>query len=234
MIGRRRLKIVAVGVTLVALAAAPLFAQEPGGPDAPGYVSAFGSTVWGGGNSTGSVLFEAGIRIAPHVMVFGNVGRFADLQADLQPTLDASTTALSGQGLGVTSAGTLPAWYGVGGLRAEILPTRHAMPYVLGGVGAARLNPTTHLTFAGGAMPDGSAVDVGSDVTAALITGGSYSAPPASTALMMMLGGGVQVPLFPHWAVDLGYRYSRIAADTSLSATALNTNAMSFGFGYRF
>ena len=55
-----------------------------------------------------------------------------------------------------------------------------------------------------------------------------------STALMLMLGGGAQVPLASHWAADLGYRYSRIAADSTLSATALNTNLMTFGFGYRF
>ena len=33
---------------------------------------------------------------------------------------------------------------------------------------------------------------------------------------MYTLGGGVQVPVAQHWAADLGYRYSRIAADTAL------------------
>jgi opacity protein-like surface antigen len=37
-----------------------------------------------------------------------------------------------------------------------------------------------------------------------------------------------------HWTADIGYRYSRIAADTTLSATPFNTNVMTFGFGYRF
>jgi hypothetical protein len=30
------------------------------------------------------------------------------------------------------------------------------------------------------------------------------------------------------------YRYSRIAADDTLSASPLNANGMAFGFGYRF
>jgi opacity protein-like surface antigen len=231
MTGRVRVQVFSIGVTFVALAAAPLFAQEAGGQNAKGYVSAFGGTVWAGGNSTGSVVFEGGARIAPHVMVFTNVGRFANLQADLQPTLDLTTTALSNPGLGITGGGTLPAWYGVGGLRAEIPANKHALPYLLGGIGAAHLNPMPQLRFASGNMPDGSIPDVGTDVTTALVAAGNYATPPASTAFMF--GGGVQVPLVPHLAVDLGYRYSRIAADSALSTTALNTNAMTFGCGYR-
>jgi opacity protein-like surface antigen len=108
------------------------------------------------------------------------------------------------------------------------------MPYVLGGLGVARLNPTAQFTYAGGIMPDGSTPAVGTDVTAALISGNSFAAPPASSAFMYTLGGGVQVPVVPHWVVDVGYRYSRIAADSTLSASPLNTNGMTFGFGYRF
>jgi opacity protein-like surface antigen len=167
-------------------------------------------------------------------MLFGNIGRFADLQGDLQPTLNAATTALSNQGVAVSAVGSLPAWYGVGGLRGEIPASRHAVPYFLGGIGAARLNPTTQFTFSSGTLPDGSVPDIGTDVTSALVSQGTYTTPRASTDFMFMFGGGVQVPLPTHWAIDLGYRYSRIAADETLSANALNTNAMTFGFGYRF
>ena len=162
------------------------------------------------------------------------IGRFGNLQADLQPTLDATTTALSNQGLAITGGGTLPAWYGAGGLRAEIPANKHAFPYLLGGIGAARLNPSAQLMFSGGIMPDGSTPASGTDVTTALVSAGSFTAPPASTAFMFMLGSGVQIPLVPHWVGDVGYRYSRVAADSTLSVTALNTNAVTFGFGYRF
>lgn len=228
------MKIVSWILALVALTAAPAMAQEKGGQDPGGYVSGFGGAAWSAGNSTSSVLFEGGVRVAPHLMAFTNVGRFTNLLGDLQPTLDAATTALSQQGVMVTSGGALPAWYGIGGLRAEIPAGTHAFPYVLGGVGAARLNPTPQFTFASGVLPDGLTPDVGTDVTSTLTTLGSFTAPPPSSAFMFMFGGGVQVPLMPHWAVDVGYRYSRIAADTTLSAGPLNTNVMTFGFGYRF
>jgi opacity protein-like surface antigen len=229
-----KVQVLSLVAMFVATVAAPSFAQEKRAQDPNGYVSGFGGAAWADGNSTGSVLFEGGVRIAPHVTAFGNVGRFANLQGDLQPTLDAATNALSEQGLGVTSGGTLPAWYGVGGLRAEFPASAHALPYVLGGLGAARLNPAAQFTYASGTMPDGLIPAVGTDVTSTLVALGSYAAPPASNALMFTLGGGVEIPTMSHWSVDLGYRYSRIAADTTLSATALNTNAMTFGFGYRF
>jgi opacity protein-like surface antigen len=219
---------------LVVLAASPAFAQEAGGVDARGYVSGFGGAAWGGGNTTGSVLFEGGARVAKNLMIFTSIGRFADLKGDLQPTLDATTAALNNQGVDVTATGSLPAWYGIGGLRAEIGATKHAMPYVLGGIGAARLAPTADLSFAGGTMPDGTTPDVGTDVTNQLTTAGSFTLPQASTEFMTMLGAGVQVPFTQHWAGDVGYRYSHINADPSLSAGALHTNVMTFGVGYRF
>jgi opacity protein-like surface antigen len=229
-----KVQVLSLVVTFVAVAAAPSMAQEKRTQDPNGYVTGFGGAAWADGNSTGSVLFEGGVRVAPHVTAFGNIGRFANLKGDLQPTLDAATTALSEQGLGVTSGGTLPAWYGVGGLRAAFPASAHLLPYVLGGLGAARLNPSPQLTYASGTLPNGLTPAVGTDVTPTLIALDSFTAPPASNALMFILGGGAEIPTVPHWSVDLGYRYSRIAADSTLSAAALNTNVMTFGFGYRF
>jgi opacity protein-like surface antigen len=167
-------------------------------------------------------------------MVFGNIGRFANLQADLQPTLDGATAALSAnQGLSVIAGGKLPASYGLGGLRVEVPTRSRVLPYALGGIGVARLNPSPQFIFSSGTMPDGSTPDVGVDVTSAIVSAGAFTAPPASNAFMFTAGGGVQVPVARHWVVDTAYRYSRIAADTTLSATPLTTNGMTFGFGYR-
>jgi hypothetical protein len=105
------------------LAAAPLLAQEKGagGRDAAGYVTGLGGFAASVGNTTGDMLVEGGVRIAPHMKVFGNVGRFGNLQADLQPTLDATTSALANnQGLNVIGGGSLPATYLSGGLRVEV------------------------------------------------------------------------------------------------------------------
>ena len=108
------------------------------------------------------------------------------------------------------------------------------MPYVLGGVGVAHLNPSTQFIFSSGTMPDGSTPDVGVDVTTAIVSAGVFTAPAASNAFMFTAGGGVQVPVTHHWVADAGYRYCRIAADTTLSASPLSTNGMTFGVGYRF
>jgi len=46
---------------------------------------------------------------------------------------------------------------------------------------------------------------------------------------MFTLGGGVEIPVARHWAIDAGYRFSRVDADTPL-----NAQGATFGFGWRF
>jgi opacity protein-like surface antigen len=217
------------------MTAPPIFAQDSGGPEAAGYVTGVGGFSTSLGGTTADMLIEGGVRVAPHLMVIGNIGRFQNLQGDLQPTLDAATSALAAnQGLSVAGGGTLPAAFYQGGLRLEVPTGSRVMPYVLGAAGVARLTPTPQFTYTSGLMPDGSTPTVGMDVTTALVNANSFTTPPASSAFMFTLGGGVQVPVVPHWVVDVGYRYSRIAADSTLSAAPLNENGMTFGFGYRF
>jgi opacity protein-like surface antigen len=232
------MKALMIATTVTLLTAAPLLAQEREGQDPRGYVAGLGgfaTSLGTTGNTTGDVRFEGGVRIAPHLMVIANVGRFADLQPDLQPTLAATTAALAAnQGVFVTGAGSLPAWYGTGGVRAEIPAGSHAFPYALATVGIARLNPSPAFMFSSGVLPDGSTPAVGTDVTAVLTAAGAVTTSASSTAPMFTLGGGVQVPVSPRVAVDVGYRYSRINADTALSALPLNANGLTFGIGYRF
>lgn len=230
-------KTLMITATATLLTAAPLLAQErgAGGEDARGYVTGLGGFATSVTNTTSDVRFEGGVRVAPHVMVFGNVGRFGDLQGDLQPTLDATTSALAAnQGLTVIGGGTVPAKYASGGLRVEVPTHSRALPYVLGGVGVARLNPSAQFTFSSGTLPDGSTPAVGDDVTTILTTSGSFTEPASSSALMLTFGGGLQLSVARHWVADAGYRYSRIAADTTLNASAVNVNGMTFGVGYRF
>jgi opacity protein-like surface antigen len=229
------MKALTIAAAVTMLTAAPLFAQERSIPDARGYLTGFGGFAASVGNTTGDLLVEGGARVAPHVMVFGNVGRFNNLQADLQPTLDATASALaSSQGLAVIGGGRLPATYVSGGLRVEVPTSSRVMPYVLGGIGVAHLSPTAQFTFSNGLLPDGTTPDVGTDVTTTLVSAGDFTQPPSSNAFMFTMGGGVQVPVARRWVGDAGYRYSRIAADSTLGASSLNTNGMTFGFGYRF
>jgi opacity protein-like surface antigen len=232
------MKALMIATTVTLLTTAPLFAQEREGQDARGYVAGLGgfaTSLGTTGNTTGDVRFEGGVRIAPHLMVIANVGRFADLQPDLQPTLAATTAALAvNQGVVVTGGGSLPAWYGTGGVRAEIPAGSHVFAYALATVGIARLNPSPAFMFSSGVLPYGAAPAAGTDVTGILTSAGMITAPVSSTAPMFTLGGGVQVPVAPHVAIDAGYRYSRVNADTTLSASPLNANGLTFGIGYRF
>lgn len=231
------MKIVIIASAVTLLTAAPLLAQSKSARlgDAGGYVTGLAGFATSTDNTTGDVQLEGGIRIAPHVKLFGDVGRFGNLQGDLQPTLDATTSSLAAnQGLSVVGGGKLPASYVTGGVRVDV-PTRTRLtPYVLGGVGVAHLNPSPVFTFSSGTLPDGTTPDVGADVTSTLTQAGIFTALPSSNAFMFTLGGGVQIPVTAHWQADAGYRYSRIAADDTLSASPLAINGMAFGFGYRF
>ena len=109
------------------------------------------------------------------------------------------------------------------------LAERAFMPYVLGGVGFARITPTAQFTYTSGQLPDGTTPTVGADVTTTLATAGDFTQPAATTALMFTLGGGVEIPVTRHWDVDAGYRYSRVATDTPV-----NVQGATFGVGYRF
>jgi len=142
-----------------------------------------------------------------------------------------STTALlaAGQGLNVIGTGRVPAWYSIGGLRYEAPVQGRVSPYVLGGIGFARLSPTAQFSYSSGTLPDGSTPALGDDVTTQLTAAGDFAAPPATNAFMFTLGGGVEIPVARHWAVDAGYRFSRIDADTPL-----NAQGASFGVGYHF
>jgi opacity protein-like surface antigen len=230
----RNVMTAAAAMAIALAAAAPLVAQERGTSDPNAYVTASGGFA-SAGRTTGDLLFEGGVRVAPHVMLFADVGQFHNLQADLQPTLDQTTNAAASEGATLVGSGSLPAWYTLGGVRVNIpVTTNRMLPYALGGLGVARLNPSAQFAFSGGALPDGSTPEVGSDVTPSITGAGLYTQPGASSAFMYTLGGGVQVPVASHWMADVGYRYSRIAADSTLSAGPLNAQGMTFGVGYRF
>ena len=178
------------------------------------YITGVGGFARSTDTTSGEAMAEVGVRIAPHLLVFGDVGRFGNLQpSDVQPSIAATTSQLSSsQGLAVIGTGSVPAWYSVGGLRFEVPLQGRVQPYVFGGAGFARLMPTAQFTLSSGTLPDGTFPAAGSDVTDQLETAGDFATPVAQTAFMYSLGGGIEVPVARHWAVDAGYRYSRVNA----------------------
>lgn len=139
-------------VITVVMAPALAFAQTE-----RAYVSGIGGFAMTPDTTSRDVSAEAGVRVAPHLSLFADVGRFHNLQpSDVQDNVDLTTQASADTGLSVIGTGRVPAVYS-------------------------------------------------------------------------MLGGGVEVPLARHWAVDADYRFSRIKADTPL-----NAQGATFGIGYRF
>jgi opacity protein-like surface antigen len=210
---------------IVLLMAGSAFAQGE-----RGFVSGSGGFAVSSDGTSGNALGEIGYQIAPRLSVFGDLGHFHNLQpSDVQPAVTTSTAAASNEGLIVAGTSHVPAWYTVGGLRYDVLTRRGVTPYVLGGVGFARLTPSAQFTYASGPLPDGLTSTTGSDVTTDLEGAGIFTKPPASNALMLTLGGGLAVPIARHLSADAAYRYSRVNADTPV-----NAQGMTFGLGYRF
>lgn len=218
-------KVRLVCVIVFACLSAPAFAQSE-----RGYVAGSGGFAVTPETTSGAVQIEAAVRVAPHLLVFGDLGQFHDLQpSDVQPAIDAATEQLSTTGLNTIGTGRVPALYSLGGVRYELPLVRGVMPYALGGVGFARLSPTATFTYSSGTLFDGASGTVGQDITSQVETSGSFAVPAASTAFMYALGGGVQIPVFGAWTADVGYRFSRIAANTPV-----NAQGVTFGVGYRF
>jgi len=193
------------------------------------YVDVDGGVAMSSDVTSGDLLGEVGVRVARNLYVFADVGRFHNVQpSEVQPSVDAADAVLSAQGVGVTGVARVPAWQTLGGVRYTI-PTRWiASPYVIGGAGVARLTPSATFTYASGTLP-GTAPAVGDDVTSQVISLGDFTQPAAANAFMFTIGGGVRVPIAPRLDVDLGYRVSRINADTPV-----NANSFIAGIGYRF
>jgi len=215
-----------ISVAILLAGGGPAWAQSE-----RAYVSGSGGFAAGPDGTSGDLLVEGGVRIAPSLFVFGDFGQFHNLQpSSVQPAVDQTVTNLASfDGVNVVGSAQVPAWYSLGGVRYELPARRHFSPFVFGGVGFARTSPTAQFLFSSGASLSATPSNAGDDVTNQVISSGFFTTPAATTSLMYALGGGVEVPVAGRLAADIGYRYSRIASDTPI-----NANSVTFGIGYRF
>jgi len=211
---------------MLALAAVPSFAQSSNV-----YANVAGGFAVGPDGTSGDMLGEVGVHLTPRLSVFGDVGQFHNLQpSSLQPSVDSTAATLAAGGLSVTGEARVPAWYSMGGARWTFPETARLTPYVFGGAGFARLTPSAKFTYNSGTLVGAVAPPAaGDDVTTQLASLGDFTQPPSSTAFMFSVGGGVETPIAPHLVADVGYRVSRVSADTPL-----NAQSVTFGVGYRF
>jgi len=216
--------------TLVAascLWTAAAFAQEP-----RGYVEGNGAlSRLTGSVSSADVSGEVGVKVAPNVVLFGSIGNLHDMHwASLQSNVDNTVSTLAANdGLTTTAAAKVPTWYSMGGARIQF-PNHSALtPYVFGGIGFARMNPSVRFLYQDGTTLSGNPANVGDDLTPDVVASGLFTTPTKSTSLMLRTGGGVQVPISKHLLGNIGYSVSRISTDTPIQA-----QDFTFGLGIKF
>ncbi|PYR74054.1 MAG: hypothetical protein DMF86_19185 [Acidobacteria bacterium] len=214
-----------ITVSLVLAAAAAAGAQEK-----KGFVQGSGGFATNSEATSGDVALQGGVRVAPHLVVFGDIGRLTNVQpSDAQPAVDTAVSALAANNLTITGDAHVPAWYTAGGVRLEI-PTRTLVtPYVFGAVGYARVNPSARFQYSGGTTLSGATATAGEDATTDVINAGYFTVPASSSGVISRFGGGVQIPIGRMLVGDIGYAFSRIATDTPVTA-----NSVTFGVGVRF
>jgi opacity protein-like surface antigen len=211
---------------IVVIWSSAAFAQEP-----RGYIEGTGGFSTGAGTTTGGTTGEIGMKVAPKIALFGTFGRLQDMQsASLQTSVnDAVTSLAANNDLNATGTARTPASFALGG--ARILFTNHSAvtPYVFGGVGFARLNPTVHFTYDSGTTLSGNTANTGDDITSDVVANGVFTQPTSTKGLMLRSGGGLQLPFGKHLLGDISYNVSRISA-----TTPINTQGLTFGLGIKF
>jgi Outer membrane protein beta-barrel domain len=182
------------------------------------------------GGTTGNATGEIGIRVSPRIVVFGDLGRMRDAKStDLESSVNNAVAALAADSLDVAGTVRMPAWYSLGGARFELSRRSAIQPYAFGGIGFARLTPSARFLYNSGTTLSGTDAAVGDDLTPDVVASGLFTAPTASTGMMLRAGGGVQIPLGRYLLGNAGYSVSRISADSPIHAQDLT-----FGLGLRF
>jgi opacity protein-like surface antigen len=182
------------------------------------------------GTTTGNATGEIGIRVAPRIVLFGNIGRIRDSQSSsLQTSLNDAIAALATNDLTATGTARVPAWYSMGGARIDLTNRSAITPYVFGGIGFARLTPSARFLYSSGTTLSGNTAITGDDITSEVVSSGLFTTPAATTGLMLRTGGGVQIPLGKYLLGNVGYSVSRIS-----SATPIHAQDLTFGLGIKF
>jgi hypothetical protein len=196
-----------------------------------GYVEGNGGISSLTGVKSGGAIGEVGIKIAPNVMLFGNVGNIRDTgSSSLQASIDQAVSDLAANNdLTVTGTSRVPAWYSMGGARIQFPGHRAVTPYVFGSVGFAKLSPTIHFNYESGTTPTGNVATAGDDITNDIVANGLFSKPTSTRGLMLRTGGGVQVPLGRYLLGNVSYSVSRISSDTPIHG-----QDVTFGLGFKF
>jgi opacity protein-like surface antigen len=145
-------------------------------------------------------------RLNGRLELFGEVGRLrnaigrelSDRMEAVRSEINASNVRQFHAEFPIVFEARVPTWYGLGGIRANVVTGRRTLVYVEGGAGTARLDPQVHLTINGDNLDSEAAALAGlgeGRQQLAFVTGG---------------GGGVAVQPWRRIRVEAGYRYMRL------------------------
>jgi len=193
-------------------------AQEPQRGYAEGFIqSSFGnvtSQAFGG---------EVGVSIMPALQIFAEGGRTRDVAtSDIGVAAQEIANFLSRTQSGVSYSVKEPVTFGDVGVR-YLIPVQNPklQPYVLGALGIAQVTQNAKFLVSG------------TDVTGNLQQFGVVLGSDLSGSFhraLLVLGGGVSIPVWQQLVADLQFRYGRIFAE----GQGINMSRAGVGLGVRF
>ena len=197
-------------------------AEAQTSPDELGYVQGIVQSAFGNVTSQ-SFGAEGGLRVGTNLHVFVEVGRARDTAPD---TIGAAAQIIASyltriQSAAVTFSVRQPLAFGLAGIRYGVPYSESIEPYVVGGLGLARVTRDVGFTVGG------------TDVTATI---GNYGVALGSdlsgdeTKLMITAGGGVVWRLKSGVFFDAGYRYGH--AFTDGGSTTVNRIGLGVGLSF--
>jgi opacity protein-like surface antigen len=199
-------------------------AQSAAPSPSRGYVEVVAQSALGNVTSQ-SFGGEFGVTIVPNIQVFVEAGMVHNIAtADISASAQQIAGALSQVQTNVGYTVKQPVTFGVAGLRYLIPVTGGMQPYVMAGIGLAKVSQNAAFTVGGTdvtgslSQPQYGSITLGSDLT------GSFTKP------MFTLGGGVALSVWQQVVVDLQYRYGRILAEDG----GINVSRAGIGLGVRF
>jgi opacity protein-like surface antigen len=220
-------------VVAAALLGQSAYAQaQPGAGATPdkGYLEAVAQSAFGNVTSQ-SYGVEGGVTVWANLQIFVEAGRTSNVATpDLGSSAQQIATYLSGvQSASVSVTVKEPVAFGAAGVRLRFPVGSKATPYVMGGIGFAKVTKDVHFLLGGTDATNNLAqygVTLGSDLT------GSYTKP------MLVVGGGVAWAAWQRLVIDVQYRYGRIFPEdqtpSSAATQGINVNRVGAGIGVAF
>jgi opacity protein-like surface antigen len=175
-----------------------------------------------GHKSDSSFGGELGYTWTDERQLFFEIGRMGNVATS---AMDDRAQVIA-QAIGATFSTGQAATYFDGGLKYRLAPRGPWRPYVLLGIGAARVTSETNFAVNGVDVTnqlDQFGVQLGADLAGSV------------TKFFLTLGGGVNRSFGQRYLVDLSYRYGHIFASGAIEDdTGINTQRVQGGIGIRF